>query len=339
MSSVDPAFATLVKTWCAAPTAPRQNYRWVINKSSSPTQIEVVPITNFTDAQKPHARLRDVFNFMRQELSRFNTTTVLHTTADALKELREKVTQKFEKHWDYRCIFARIWDIFLSFFGCSCALGTAYKRLIKEIDKKTSDGILESTTKATAQSTAPANQSAASQANNAPASAPAATSAVPVNEDICDHAQILTAVKTNFDAWQKNQFESQYLKTPCYASIRIVLNGAYHLAHTPRYFQPGDNVQDFLIEAFSSVQRILHGIPNTPNSLIEIEFISVYKQGSSSNRHYTVNHFLREVRKTLDLGVTTSTTHSVNNSDIRDFISNYRPKYIGLLSPLDPFFS
>lgn len=116
-----------IAPWIATPKG--QNFRWVLDDCDNPKQITVIPISKFPSAQKTNAALKQVFDFMHHELSHLNSLDKA-----SLKTLRERVVRQYDKYWNYRCVFAYLFDQFLSLFCCSCGLTSSYKRLISLID-------------------------------------------------------------------------------------------------------------------------------------------------------------------------------------------------------------
>lgn len=117
--------AVLIDTWC--PPQGSKDWRW----QSSVGTIEIV-----TKGSRSDASLAKVFTTMRNVLNEFSREELRsQKTQMSLFTLREVVEEQYAKYCNRYCIFARIWEIFLSIFPGRTSTWMEHRRLLRKIDE------------------------------------------------------------------------------------------------------------------------------------------------------------------------------------------------------------
>lgn len=139
---VDPWLKVHQQTWCEAPK--NASWRWVGNGAvngarlfqKDPSQkIHAVTTNDMLFFEKANASLAAVFKTMRTEINGLDPAVLPRPDSiKSLTKLREVVSDRYAKFCNTYCIFARIWELFLSIFPGRLSTMMEHKRLIHSID-------------------------------------------------------------------------------------------------------------------------------------------------------------------------------------------------------------
>lgn len=292
------SFQSSVNSWNNIPKG--QNYRWVLEGQNKSTEITVVPMSNFKDSQKEKASLGKVFTVMQRELSAQSTSPQLDKAS--LKFLRAQVVQKYDRYWDYRCIFARLLDLFLGLFKCSCSLTTSYKSVLREIDSRLAQG-----------------QAAVQQS----ASGKVAPNISPGPKKIED------LIKKELSAWENDPELQASTKAPSHVFVAVGLrcNGKESILVYRDQINPS-NLKDFLARPTSAIS-----VSKQQSDTLEevhLEFISINRvdQDTYNITHRSITHTSNS-RAVPDNSVT-----KVNKDELQDFLKTLDIQLIKLSARL-----